>query len=136
MAYKKHDNYIKRIHRNMLAYGLQLAQPMYPSIMIGRANEKDQLSSLNTRFQSYIQKVRFLEEQNKKLEHKIKERTKKSTEVKVKPEDIEEISRLREDLDELSLVRRKTFNLAFYKIFICFLETGFSCHKSKTPSGA
>ena len=63
--------------------------------MVNKTNEKDQLSNLNTRFQSYIQKVRYLEEQNKKLEEKIKERTKKATEIRVKPEDIEEIFQLR-----------------------------------------
>ena len=36
-------------------------------------NEKEQLGHLNNRFASYIEKVRYLEEQNKILELKIKQ---------------------------------------------------------------
>ncbi|KAL1270341.1 hypothetical protein QQF64_032630 [Cirrhinus molitorella] len=36
-----------------------------------RSNEKEQLQGLNDRFASYIDKVRFLEEQNKQLEAEI-----------------------------------------------------------------
>lgn len=75
--------------------------------MVNKTNEKDQLSNLNTRFQSYIQKVRFLEEQNKKLETKIKDRTAKATEIKVKPEHIEEIFQLRENIDDLTVIKAK-----------------------------
>ena len=39
----------------------------------GRHNEKEQLGHLNNRFASYIEKVRYLEEQNKILELKIKQ---------------------------------------------------------------
>ena len=93
-----------------MGYGLHLSQPIssgYPSLMVNKTNEKDQLSNLNTRFQSYIQKVRFLEEQNKKLEEKIKERTRKATEIRVKPEDIEEIFQLRENIDDLTVIKAK-----------------------------
>ena len=93
-----------------MGYGLQLSQPInsgYPSLMVNKTNEKDQLSNLNTRFQSYIQKVRYLEEQNKKLEEKIKDRTKKATEIRVKPEDIEEIFQLRENIDDLTVIKAK-----------------------------
>ena len=37
------------------------------------SNEKEQLGALNNRFASYIEKVRYLEEQNKILELKIKQ---------------------------------------------------------------
>ena len=77
--------------QSTVGYGLQLSQPMYPSMIIGKTNEKDQLSNLNARFQSYIGKVRYLEEQNKKLEEKIKERTKRATETRVKAEDVQDI---------------------------------------------
>jgi len=92
-----------------MGYGLHLSQPIssgYP-LMVNKTNEKDQLSNLNTRFQSYIQKVRFLEEQNKKLEVKIKDRTAKATEIKVKPEHIEEIFQLRENIDDLTVIKAK-----------------------------
>ena len=47
-------------------------QAMYAA---GRATHgpSEQLSSLNNRFASYIEKVRYLEEQNKILELKIKQ---------------------------------------------------------------
>lgn len=86
-----------------IGYGLQLSQPMYPSMIIGKTNEKDQLSNLNSRFQSYIQKVRSLEEQNKRLEEKIKERTKRATETRVKQEDVEEIFQYRKQIDDLTV---------------------------------
>lgn len=88
-----------------LPYGLQLSQPMYPAMMIGKTNEADQLSNLNSRFQSYISKVRYLEETNKKLEEKIKERTKRAMESKVKASDIEEIYHMRKQIDDLTVTK-------------------------------
>merc|ERR1712242_220073 len=45
------------------------------------SNEKEQLGALNNRFASYIEKVRYLEEQNKILELKIKQASKRQSEI-------------------------------------------------------
>ncbi|KAG7236861.1 hypothetical protein INR49_000165, partial [Caranx melampygus] len=42
-----------------------------PSLSMNRAHEKEQIKSLNNRFASFIDKVRFLEQQNKMLETKL-----------------------------------------------------------------
>ncbi|XP_061639477.1 keratin, type II cytoskeletal 8-like [Phyllopteryx taeniolatus] len=42
-----------------------------PSLSVSRAHEKEQIKSLNNRFASFIDKVRFLEQQNKMLETKL-----------------------------------------------------------------
>uniref|UniRef100_A0A7N8X506 Keratin, type II cytoskeletal 8-like n=1 Tax=Mastacembelus armatus TaxID=205130 RepID=A0A7N8X506_9TELE len=42
-----------------------------PSLSMSRAHEKEQIKSLNNRFASFIDKVRFLEQQNKMLETKL-----------------------------------------------------------------
>ncbi|XP_053723505.1 intermediate filament protein ON3 [Synchiropus splendidus] len=42
-----------------------------PSLSLSRAHEKEQIKSLNNRFASFIDKVRFLEQQNKMLETKL-----------------------------------------------------------------
>lgn len=48
-----------------------ISPPDEPSADAVRTNEKKQLQGLNDRFASYIEKVRFLEEQNKLLEDEI-----------------------------------------------------------------
>ncbi|XP_069568706.1 intermediate filament protein ON3 isoform X1 [Brachyistius frenatus] len=42
-----------------------------PSLSMSRAHEKEQIKSLNNRFANFIDKVRFLEQQNKMLETKL-----------------------------------------------------------------
>uniref|UniRef100_A0A667X3C7 Si:dkey-222f2.1 n=1 Tax=Myripristis murdjan TaxID=586833 RepID=A0A667X3C7_9TELE len=42
-----------------------------PTLSMSRAHEKEQIKSLNNRFASFIDKVRFLEQQNKMLETKL-----------------------------------------------------------------
>ncbi|XP_054483297.1 intermediate filament protein ON3-like [Anoplopoma fimbria] len=42
-----------------------------PSLSMSRAHEKEQIKSLNNRFATFIDKVRFLEQQNKMLETKL-----------------------------------------------------------------
>ncbi|XP_077458305.1 keratin, type II cytoskeletal 8-like isoform X1 [Stigmatopora argus] len=42
-----------------------------PGLSLNRAHEKEQIKSLNNRFASFIDKVRFLEQQNKMLETKL-----------------------------------------------------------------
>uniref|UniRef100_A0A3Q2YB69 Si:dkey-222f2.1 n=1 Tax=Hippocampus comes TaxID=109280 RepID=A0A3Q2YB69_HIPCM len=42
-----------------------------PSLSMNRAHEKEQIKSLNNRFAAFIDKVRFLEQQNKMLETKL-----------------------------------------------------------------
>uniref|UniRef100_A0A096M1B9 Si:dkey-222f2.1 n=1 Tax=Poecilia formosa TaxID=48698 RepID=A0A096M1B9_POEFO len=42
-----------------------------PNLSMSRAHEKEQIKSLNNRFASFIDKVRFLEQQNKMLETKL-----------------------------------------------------------------
>ncbi|KAJ8358905.1 hypothetical protein SKAU_G00154300 [Synaphobranchus kaupii] len=55
------------INRSLLA---PLNLEIDPSIQVIRTQEKDQIKTLNNRFASFIDKVRFLEQQNKMLETK------------------------------------------------------------------
>jgi len=69
-------------------------QAMYAA---GRATHgpSEQLSSLNNRFASYIEKVRYLEEQNKILELKIKQAQKRKSEMEQNRDKDDEIKDLR-----------------------------------------
>ena len=67
-----------------------------------RNNEKEQLQGLNDRFASYIDKVRYLEEQNKLLETEIQElRQRKFTQSKLSDAFDQELSELRSTLEQL-----------------------------------
>ncbi|XP_042564054.1 neurofilament medium polypeptide-like [Clupea harengus] len=67
-----------------------------------RNNEKEQLQGLNDRFASYIDKVRYLEEQNKLLETEIQElRQRKFTQSKLSDALDQELSELRSTLEQL-----------------------------------
>ncbi|XP_031426798.1 neurofilament medium polypeptide-like [Clupea harengus] len=67
-----------------------------------RNNEKEQLQGLNDRFASYIDKVRYLEEQNKLLETEIQElQQRKFTQSKLSDAFDQELSELRSTLEQL-----------------------------------
>uniref|UniRef100_A0A8C6TSC7 Keratin 8 n=1 Tax=Neogobius melanostomus TaxID=47308 RepID=A0A8C6TSC7_9GOBI len=55
------------VNRSLLA---PLNLEIDPNIQVVRTHEKDQIKTLNNRFASFIDKVRFLEQQNKMLETK------------------------------------------------------------------
>uniref|UniRef100_H2ZA21 IF rod domain-containing protein n=1 Tax=Ciona savignyi TaxID=51511 RepID=H2ZA21_CIOSA len=58
-----------------------------------KLNEKEQLSGINNRFASYIEKVRYLEEQNSKLEKRIREASARKT-VDLGEDKLEKLRRL------------------------------------------
>lgn len=67
-----------------------------------RNNEKEQLQGLNDRFANYIDRVRYLEEQNKLLETEIQElRQKKFTHSQLSDVFDQELSELRSTLEQL-----------------------------------
>ncbi|KAL2091801.1 hypothetical protein ACEWY4_011599 [Coilia grayii] len=67
-----------------------------------RNNEKEQLHGLNDRFASYIDKVRYLEEQNKLLENEIQElRQTKFAQSQISDAFNQELSELRATLEQL-----------------------------------
>ena len=66
-----------------------------------------QLGSLNNRFASYIEKVRFLEEQNKILELKIKQAQKRKSEMEQNRDKDNEIRELRVQIDHATMVKVK-----------------------------
>lgn len=68
-------------------------------------DEKAQLGSLNNRFASYIEKVRFLEEQNKILELKIKQASKRQSEIEKSEEKNEEIKSHRINIDDTTMLK-------------------------------
>ena len=56
-------------------------QAMYAAAKNKFGTPSEQLGSLNNRFATYIEKVRYLEEQNKILEIKIKAASKRKSEI-------------------------------------------------------
>merc|ERR1711990_838717 len=69
------------------------------------SNEKEQLGALNNRFASYIEKVRYLEEQNKILELKIKQASKRQSEIEKNEEKQEEIRSHRINIDDITMIK-------------------------------
>jgi len=69
------------------------------------SNEKEQLGALNNRFASYIEKVRYLEEQNKILELKIKQASKRQSEIEKNEEKNEEIKSHRINIDDITMIK-------------------------------
>merc|ERR1719354_160897 len=69
-----------------------------------KLNEKELLNGLNSRMVAYIDKVRYLEEQNQILEEKIAEAKSKRTSVLTDAMK-EELIQLRKDIDDANMVR-------------------------------
>nr|CAB3248812.1 glial fibrillary acidic protein [Phallusia mammillata] len=69
-----------------------------------KLNEKEVLSGINNRFANYIEKVRYLEEQNQILEEKIRQAGAKK-QVELGPDKLEKLRRLRAQVDEATLAK-------------------------------
>ena len=80
-------------------------QAMYAAGRAGGNTQSEQLGSLNNRFASYIEKVRYLEEQNKILELKIKQASKRKSEMEQNRDKDEEIKELRVQIDHATMVK-------------------------------
>ena len=91
-------------HKNFSVRG-SLIQAMYAAGRAGGNTQSEQLGSLNNRFASYIEKVRYLEEQNKILELKIKQASKRKSEMEQNRDKDEEIKELRVQIDHATMVK-------------------------------
>ena len=80
---------------------------MYAAGQAGGNTQSEQLGSLNNRFASYIEKVRYLEEQNKILELKIKQASKRKSEMEQNRDKDEEIKELRVQIDHATMVKAR-----------------------------
>nr|NP_001027716.2 intermediate filament protein IF-D [Ciona intestinalis] len=69
-----------------------------------KLNEKETLNGINNRFASYIEKVRYLEEQNSKLEKRIREASARKT-VDLGEDKLQKLRRLRAQVDEATLAK-------------------------------
>nr|UFQ72716.1 intermediate filament b-like protein [Macrostomum spirale] len=91
-----------RVTRNLASMpGIQQTNAEVNTMLNGREKEKKDMQELNERFASYIEKVRFLEAQNKKLSNELqqlKDRWGKETE-RVKQTYETELAQLRKLLD-------------------------------------
>ncbi|CBY42943.1 unnamed protein product, partial [Oikopleura dioica] len=74
-------------------------QAMYAAAQNKFGSPNERLGSLNSRFASYIEKVRFLEEQNRILELKIKAAQKRKAEIEHHHDTAREIDALRVGID-------------------------------------
>ena len=87
------------------SYTMDDIQAMYAAGRAGGNTQSEQLGSLNNRFASYIEKVRYLEEQNKILELKIKQASKRKSEMEQNRDKDEEIKELRVQIDHATMVK-------------------------------
>lgn len=71
-----------------------------------RLNEKELLNGLNSRFASYVEKVRYLEEQNQLLEKKIRDASARK-EVDLGAEKREALRKLRAQIDDAAVAKVK-----------------------------
>ncbi|XP_078489400.1 intermediate filament protein IF-D [Ciona intestinalis] len=69
-----------------------------------KLNEKETLNGINNRFASYIEKVRYLEEQNSKLDKRIREASARKT-VDLGEDKLQKLRRLRAQVDEATLAK-------------------------------
>ena len=87
------------------SYTMDDIQAMYAAGRAGGNTQSEQLGCLNNRFASYIEKVRYLEEQNKILELKIKQASKRKSEMEQNRDKDEEIKELRVQIDHATMVK-------------------------------
>ena len=80
---------------------------MYAAAQNKFGSPNERLGSLNSRFASYIEKVRFLEEQNRILELKIKAAQKRKSEIENHHDTAREIDALRIAIDQETMEKVK-----------------------------